>query len=210
MMRRTVVSPVLPAEYQKVEWIRNTNASSRVTLPITNTNKIDFDIVFDAFTQSSYQGGGGNYLVYGNTSNALSLGVTSTYGRMFIYSSSATGVYDFNYYSKTVNIKAGLDSNAVNKRYFNVSNGETSTNSSQNLTNNISIADVNTIYLFSHPSIDSTQFYCRLRKLGIITNNSSYNLIPCYRKNDNAIGLYDTVNGAFYSASGAFEKGADI
>lgn len=38
------------------------------------------------------------------------------------------------------------------------------------------------------------------------------NFIPCYRKNDGEIGLYDTVDGIFYSnqGSGTFSKGADI
>ena len=36
--------------------------------------------------------------------------------------------------------------------------------------------------------------------------------VPCYRKSDNAIGLYDTVEGAFYTnaGTGAFTKGADV
>ena len=37
-----------------------------------------------------------------------------------------------------------------------------------------------------------------------ITENGNYmlNLIPCYRKSDNAIGMYDTVNSTFYSNQG--------
>lgn len=36
--------------------------------------------------------------------------------------------------------------------------------------------------------------------------------IPCYRKSDNEIGLYDLVNGVFYTnaGSGTFAKGADV
>ena len=38
------------------------------------------------------------------------------------------------------------------------------------------------------------------------------NLIPCYRNSDNEIGLYDTVNGVFYTnqGTGAFLKGNDV
>ena len=36
--------------------------------------------------------------------------------------------------------------------------------------------------------------------------------IPCYRKSDNVIGMYDTVNGIFYTnkGTGTFLKGNDI
>lgn len=38
------------------------------------------------------------------------------------------------------------------------------------------------------------------------------NLIPCYRKSDNEIGMYDLVDGVFYTNQGTdvFLKGADI
>lgn len=40
----------------------------------------------------------------------------------------------------------------------------------------------------------------------------AYNLIPCYRKSDNAIGMYDTISKTFYgnSGSGTFEKGSVV
>ncbi len=38
------------------------------------------------------------------------------------------------------------------------------------------------------------------------------NFVPCYRKSDNVVGLYDLVNGVFYvnKGSGAFTKGDDV
>ena len=38
------------------------------------------------------------------------------------------------------------------------------------------------------------------------------NFIPCYRKSDNVIGLYDLVNNVFYlnQGTGTFIKGEDI
>lgn len=40
----------------------------------------------------------------------------------------------------------------------------------------------------------------------------TYNLIPCYRKSDNAIGMYDTISKKFYgnSGTGTFEKGGEV
>lgn len=47
-----------------------------------------------------------------------------------------------------------------------------------------------------------------------ITDGSSVvmDLKPCYRKTDNAIGLYDEINGIFYgnTGTGTLTKGADI
>ena len=40
----------------------------------------------------------------------------------------------------------------------------------------------------------------------------SVNLVPCYRKSDSVIGMYDTVNDVFYTniGGGTFSKGADV
>ena len=39
-----------------------------------------------------------------------------------------------------------------------------------------------------------------------------YNMIPCYRKSDNVIGLYNTVDETFYTnnGTGTFNKGSDV
>ena len=43
-------------------------------------------------------------------------------------------------------------------------------------------------------------------------DGTEINLIPCYRKSDNKIGMYDTVTGTFYTNQGAgtFLKGNDV
>lgn len=48
-------------------------------------------------------------------------------------------------------------------------------------------------------------YYVKLYNGEVLTNN----FIPCYRKSDNAVGMYDTVGGKFYtnSGTGTFEKG---
>ena len=45
-----------------------------------------------------------------------------------------------------------------------------------------------------------------------VDGNPIRNFIPCYRKSDGVIGLYDTVGGMFYTnkGTGSFTKGADI
>lgn len=62
----------------------------------------------------------------------------------------------------------------------------------------------NTIDAYSNARIYNTKFY----------NDDTLvrNMIPCYRKSDNEIGLYDLVNNVFYTneGTGTFTKGNDI
>ncbi len=50
--------------------------------------------------------------------------------------------------------------------------------------------------------------YCKIWENGVLVRN----MIPCYRKSDNVIGMYDTVNGVFYTnqGTGTFAKGSNI
>lgn len=55
--------------------------------------------------------------------------------------------------------------------------------------------------------------YARIYAYSIYNENETkINLIPCYRKSDGEIGLYDTINKKFYTnlGTGEFLKGADI
>ena len=76
------------------------------------------------------------------------------------------------------------------------------------------------IYIFAvntNGSPDSTQSLSfRLRNFKIYNHyddaNPSMDLIPCYRKSDDEVGMYDTVSRTFYTnaGTGTFLKGADV
>ena len=55
---------------------------------------------------------------------------------------------------------------------------------------------------------------CRIKYQKIWNENNTLvrNFIPCYRKSDNEVGMYDLVNGVFYtnSGTGSFTYGDDI
>ena len=56
-------------------------------------------------------------------------------------------------------------------------------------------------------------FIGKIKEFNITNNNiTKLDLVPCYRKSDNEIGLYDLVNNQFYTnqGSGTFLKGADV
>ena len=72
-------------------------------------------------------------------------------------------------------------------------------------------------YIFARNRIDQHSvdkyaqmrlYSCQIERGGSLIRN----FVPCYRKSDNVIGLYDLVNNAFYTnaGTGTFLKGADI
>lgn len=73
--------------------------------------------------------------------------------------------------------------------------------------------NVSPITLLAYSSSGSYASSAKLRAAKIWdTSGLVRNYIPCYRKSDNVIGLYDTIEGKFYtnSGTGTFGKGRDI
>lgn len=75
------------------------------------------------------------------------------------------------------------------------------------------------IYLFtasgtSAATTANRKYYGKLYSFTMETadGNPLRNFVPCYRRTDGVIGLYDTVEGVFYTnlGSGSFTKGKDI
>lgn len=71
------------------------------------------------------------------------------------------------------------------------------------------------IYLFwMNGSTSASQYYGKLYNFTMNAADGTpiRNFVPCYRKADNVIGLYDTVEGKFYTnaGTGSFTKGADV
>ena len=68
------------------------------------------------------------------------------------------------------------------------------------------------MYLFSRMQTygfsKTTVYRCKIEREGLLVRD----FIPCYRKSDNEIGLYDIVNNQFYTNAGSssFLKGANV
>ena len=63
--------------------------------------------------------------------------------------------------------------------------------------------------VFNSDSYSKAKLYsCKIYDNDVLVRN----FVPCYRKSDNEIGLYDLVNGVFYinAGTGTFTKGADV
>ena len=61
---------------------------------------------------------------------------------------------------------------------------------------------------YQFTSNHSKIYNLKITQADVVTNN----FIPCYRKSDNVIGMYDIVHGKFYTnqGTGTFEKGEDV
>ena len=70
------------------------------------------------------------------------------------------------------------------------------------------------IYLFNCRAISrqGTPIVCYGFAMKGMNGKEIRNFVPCYRKSDNVIGLYDTVTQTFFTniGTGAFTKGADV
>ena len=99
-------------------------------------------------------------------------------------------------------------SNVENNFYLNV-NGTNYTPTVTTAASNLAYS-VRTMHLLHSNGYDfgytsGKVYYCKITVDGTLVRN----FVPCYRKSDNIVGLYDLVNGVFYTNAGTgnFAKG---
>lgn len=206
----------LPSEYQAVEYIESTGTQYTTldTSKITNWANLEISVKAKFKDSSSAT----NMILSTNvkgsvyTVSSISLGSYGTnvgtdlnkkiFGRYgYVYKNGSgsegianpvNGVYDT---SVIYNLKLNKDYLIVNgTQYENLGwNNDTFTN----------------LYVGRY---NSQYFNCYLYDLEIKEgNNLIFKLVPCYRKSDNVVGLYDLVNGVFHTnqGTGTFAKGND-
>lgn len=198
-------APILPAEYQRVEWIGKKKQSPYINTYINtgiipgNETGVLYDVALSPYTGDN------------NTD-----GVTDNIGERFTFGRYNRGIFlgwyrIFKYYQFS---PIALDRITVTLNLFNDRKGTC---------NGVTFFD----YLADRPS-NSTPAYL------LATNSKSgpywaaeeeriyravytegdavvRNFVPCYRRSDGIIGMYDTVSGTFYTnaGSGTFLKGDD-
>lgn len=192
------VEPRLPAEYQEVEYIES-----------TGTQYINTGIAFNAPTNINITFSITNFVTYMHVFGA-------SYGRsiMVEFPSSRTEVH---YYVTTSSVQVSVPETEQLTFEVNYEQG----NSYIVVNNGIKNFVVDSNYY----SLSANIYLCRptptensanLRaKIYIFQISQSglkvRNFVPCYRKSDGEIGLYDTINGVFYTnqGTGVFLKGED-
>ena len=205
----------LPKEYQEVEWIKAPDTvGAYINLGFAFDTKAKLYIsqfikTVEVNTQYGYLFGASE------NSGAKRCMITSPYvsnGGATLYGSTGTS-----YLSNTVSIKQ----NAINefecvlqkgKLYFsNITTGQNFTHTTQS-----EVTMTSNLYLFAQNYNDSPRFgYNRTIKAFQYydkTDTLICDLVPCYRKSDGVIGMYDIVRKTFLTnaGTGSFTKGADV
>jgi hypothetical protein len=202
----------IPSQYQEVEYVKATdNVGSYINLGFAFDTKAKICLSQIFASVSSSQHG----YVFGASENSgkIRCMLSSPYsGSPVAYGSTGTA---------NINAATSLKSNALNEieivlekgnlKITNVTVGTTQTNTSQGeytMTSNL--------YLFAQNYNGSLRFgdnrTIKAFKYYDKTNTLICDLVPCYRKADGVIGMYDIVRKIFLTnaGSGTFTKGADV
>lgn len=196
----------LPKEYQEVEYIESNSIEYINTQIVPNFNtKIDIDFkLLEPTNQRSCILGSrlsptAMFCLYINNTK-----LTTNYGNVDVGDNSRV-------YINTTDIF-----NVKNDSYrFYVNNTFESSISPDNY-KEIPSTNQYPLYLFDNNSYGAPQqrpIKARVYKLKIYENdNLIAHFIPCYRKSDNEIGMYDIINNNFCTnqTTGTFSKGNDI
>ena len=197
------ITPRLPSAYQEVAYIQSTGTQYIDTgvLPSSNTNIImDYEYI---------SGQSGKYIplaceritvganMFGIWINDRTKEIAINYGTIDTAAISGTNGAGRHTYSNDGN-KWYLDGNLI----------KTISTSSFSSTGSFFIFALN-----AGTEIQTRDCTAKLYSFTAYQNsNLIRKLVPCYRKSDNAIGLYDLVNNVFYTnvGTGAFLMGAEV
>ncbi len=191
------VTPRLPGTYQEVEYIQSTRAQ------YINTNcklTLNTEIVVDGMIISD------GYFVVAGTSGKYISGVYGDTGTSKIRARWRNGSSSNLTVTTSEDIGENRHTFKLNKTAFymdNVNKGNF------NSTYNFSVTD--DIYIFGLGGVSMS--VGRIYSMTISDNGVLVRkLIPCYRKSDNEIGLYDLANNVFYTnaGTGVFLMGVEV
>lgn len=204
---------ILPDEYQEVEYIHTTGTQYIDTNQYLNSNNLNIKMKMfvDEFSNaeqniiSNQDDDSGN----SNTGKFI-MAISNILGsyRLFGYSENDSNVtLKMTDVSEIIDVE--LDYDWDNQIKTLIVNGEKTTG-----TQYAKIANTtSTIKLFKSGFKDSLYFKGKIYSLTMYEHDElKFNFVPCYRKSDNVIGMYDMISNTFYSnsGSGAFLKGNDI
>ncbi len=193
----------LPSEYQQVEYIASTGTQYIDTGLIPSTN-LSVEVEMKYIKGTNIYGFNGAY----ESGKAFQLGLA--------YVDDNTVRISMNGGFKEPVGKTGLD---INSFYtIKLSNGEQYVNDELIDTQVYGALTSNKFLLFGRTSLDNNvvgiqQWNGQIKSFKAWEDgNLIKDFIPCYRKSDNVIGMYDLVNNVFYtnSGTGTFEKGNDV
>lgn len=194
----------LPSDFQEVEYIQGTGTQYINTLVIP-TSKTGWKIEFEQTEKISvwYFGVDTGWVTNGFGFNVhKAQNETNIYPLLYINSSTVSNFDKIEANQKYV-VKYGNGLLSVNSKEYSVPSF-TGTQSNPIYTNSINRNGTPDSIEQGTGKIYSLKFY--------EDNTIIRDFIPCYRKSDNEVGLYDIVGKQFYTnqGSGTFIKGANI
>lgn len=197
----------LPSEYQQVDWIASTGTQYiQLNISFDSTDKIETKFSMDLSS------GADKYMIspqtWNTADNRFAMGVsTSSNGVVYTcgYGASTT---DNTHLSPEMNNNGQLHSWKYENNIFSITDLGISKDCSS-ITWGFMTATLRLFYGYNSCSSGKISYYKHYKILGKPIPQLVLNLIPCYRKSDNVIGMYDTVNDTFYinAGSGTFIKG---
>lgn len=196
----------LPSAYQEVEYIESTGTQAILTdIPCQLPIRTDVDILFPEPNDSYFCG-----TRYGNIRICMAGNYLSTIQWAFGTYRMTNRINWRTRYMITSYLKNG---------YQHIYNNDGTADQEYNYT--LSDAEISGmdgyLGLFAMRYNDTQSFaqFAKARCYGVRISNDNGLLgefIPCYRKSDGEIGMYDTVSKTFYTnaGTGTFLKGADV
>lgn len=181
----------LPAEYQEVEYIESSGTQYiQLDFKLTSTSQIYMIAEASAWSVSS--GGKGICGARTSTTNKVFQLIAIVGKLRYDYGTNSPNYYDFTLSSgkHTFNMNGedlwvdGTRLNRATRQYYQT--------------------DYNAcVFSANQGGTPNDKFPMKLYELKIATDGIPVgNYVPCYRKSDNEIGLYDTISETFYTNAG--------
>lgn len=193
-----VKGPRIPEEYQEVEYIES-SGTQYINSEVPATSNSGLEIIYSQLASGSAG-------IFGCRDYSICTFWLSQQSTGNLYAVEFTGqsrktmsqAYNTGYHHIIIKNNSLFDNDVLYGSYINNSNGSLN------------------IWLFrTNESGSPYSGSCsgRLQLCKIYNKNTLIrDFIPCYRKSDNVIGLYDRINDKFYinSGTGTFTKGEDV
>lgn len=204
------VTKQLPIEYQQVEYIESTGIQY-IDTGLIGKNETKLEIDFSANSvETDYDGICGSRT--SASVNDIALVCSGNAGIVLDFNSSAYATYRYNSGSTSLNVKykAIIDKNS-RKLFINgesVGSNTTICNDAITTPTNIMLFAVGGTKPASSSNFNGKIYICKMYDNNVLVRD----FIPCYKKYTKVVGMYDLVNGTFYTnqGTGTFTKGADV
>ena len=187
-------TPILPNEYQQVEYIYNSAKTAYINtgMKVSSSSKIVLDIQQTTVNRTCYNGAETGS---GSTLKSLRFGINYNNSSDFCYQMTLSSAYIQAWGSATKRVLYTMD---IKNKMLYIDNTSKSFST-------IKYPDAN-LYLFSVNDDGTTnygcimKFYCLKRYTNNVLDRIFY---PCYRKSDNAVGVYELFTNSFKTGSGS-------